>query len=538
MRVPKFLQAPLIKLLLPSIRLIIVIATCDITLLIILYSTLKHEHGQFQDQRLFLFLLILVGYILLFYQFNRNLLKSVQQYIAQLRLNLMDRLRKADVYAFEQIGAETMYTALTLDMNLITQAAHLITIAVWAISVIIGGFVYIAILSWQAFGLAAIVLGIGGIVYLYDQVEVNRAIKQAREQEKYTLGALTDLLDGFKELRINPARNEDFFQRGLKPYVAELQTINLKAHRHLMNTDTVVYTLWQGLMILLIFFLPVLGITSRYILLGSVGIVLYLPIDTLMEEIPELIQANASLRRLYALEQRLEALVPEDWEFAAQFEHEPFHQLHYEQIRFAYDAQEGQPFTVGPLSLTVVPQEIVFITGGNGSGKTTCLKLLTGLYPASEGQLLLNGKAISPQQHRYLFTPIFSDFHLFDRLYGLAEVDAQKLQTLLVRMQLEQKLQFRDGRFSTLDLSTGQKKRLALVVAMMEDRPIYVLDEWAAEQDPDFRRYFYETLLPEFKARGKTVILVTHDERYFHVADRIIKMEDGEIIEEYRRPVL
>ncbi len=128
-----------------------------------------------------------------------------------------------------------------------------------------------------------------------------------------------------------------------------------------------------------------------------------------------------------------------------------------------------------------------------------------------------------------MFSAIFHDFHLFDRLYGLKEVDGQRVNDLLKVMRLDNKLKFDGKKFSTLDLSAGQKKRLAMAVAIMEDKPIYVFDEWAADQDPQFRRYFYETLLPSFKAQGKTVIAVSHDDRYFHVADRVINLEYGRI---------
>ena len=91
-------------------------------------------------------------------------------------------------------------------------------------------------------------------------------------------------------------------------------------------------------------------------------------------------------------------------------------------------------------------------------------------------------------------------------------------------------MSYADGRFSTLDLSTGQRKRLAMVAALLDDKPIYIFDEWAADQDPGFRRYFYEGLLGELKARGKTVLAVTHDDRYFGVADRVVKRGEGGVV--------
>ncbi len=198
---------------------------------------------------------------------------------------------------------------------------------------------------------------------------------------------------------------------------------------------------------------------------------------------------------------------------------------------FHYQGDDNHHFSVGPFSLELRAGEILFITGGNGSGKSTLLKLMMGLYMPGQGRILLNSQETDIRQHRYLFAVVFGDFHLFDRFYGLPDVDENRVNELLTLMRIEKKVQFADGKFSTPDLSTGQKKRLALVAAMMEDRPVYVFDEWAAEQDPEFRRHFYETLLPTFKAQGKTILAVTHHDQYFHVADRVVNMEYGQIKE-------
>lgn len=171
--------------------------------------------------------------------------------------------------------------------------------------------------------------------------------------------------------------------------------------------------------------------------------------------------------------------------------------------------------------------------GGNGSGKSTLLKLLTGLYRPASGELRVNGQSLLPvQYHRYRnqFSIVFTDFHLFDRLYGLTRVNDESLAELLHDMELDLKTHYEEGRFSTLNLSTGQRKRLALIVALLDDKAILVFDEWAADQDPVFRKRFYEEILPDLKRRGKTVIAATHDDRYFSVADRVLKMECGRFV--------
>ncbi|MBH9340157.1 cyclic peptide transporter, partial [Pseudomonas aeruginosa] len=90
----------------------------------------------------------------------------------------------------------------------------------------------------------------------------------------------------------------------------------------------------------------------------------------------------------------------------------------------------------------------------------------------------------------------------------------------------------RDGNFSTPDLSTGQRKRLALINAWLEERPVLVFDEWAADQDPAFRRVFYTELLPDLKRQGKTIIVISHDDRYFEMADQLIRLSAGKVVKE------
>jgi putative ATP-binding cassette transporter len=187
---------------------------------------------------------------------------------------------------------------------------------------------------------------------------------------------------------------------------------------------------------------------------------------------------------------------------------------------------------VGPLRLTITSGEVLFIVGGNGSGKSTLLRVLTGLYAPTRGSLLADGIAVQPpnvQAYREMISAVFSDFHLFRKLYGMAGIDDAAVRRLLEQMQLDRKTSFSNQRFSTQELSTGQRKRLALLITLLEDRPLYMFDEWAADQDPEFRAYFYESLLPTLKRRGKTVVIVTHDDRYFHLADRLITLEYGDI---------
>ncbi|MBT7645856.1 MAG: ATP-binding cassette domain-containing protein, partial [Rhodospirillaceae bacterium] len=210
-----------------------------------------------------------------------------------------------------------------------------------------------------------------------------------------------------------------------------------------------------------------------------------------------------------------------------------FDEIRLENVTFDHvDASGQSSFRLGPIDLTLTKGETLFISGGNGSGKSTLLRILTALYAPTSGSLTLDGRAVvggNTEAYQSLFSTVFADFHLFRRLYGLAAIDPERVDRMLVDVGLDQKVRFDDGSFDTLQLSTGQRKRLALVVAMLEDRPICVFDELAADQDPQFRRRFYEEFLPRLKAEGRTLVVVTHDDRYFGHGDRRAVMEEGRI---------
>jgi len=218
----------------------------------------------------------------------------------------------------------------------------------------------------------------------------------------------------------------------------------------------------------------------------------------------------------------------------------PFATLELRQVEFAYDSAEAShDFVVGPLDLCIRRGELVLVTGGNGSGKTTMLKMLLGLYPPARGHLAVDGLRLAPGDHgswRDRFTTIMSHQHLFDRLYGLHEVTPERMAELLARLGLTDIVAYRDQNFTDLALSTGQKMRLAMVAALLEDRPVYVFDEWTANQDPETTRWYYDVLLPELLAAGKTVVAVSHDDRFFDRADHLVRMDQGRIVLDHREP--
>jgi putative ATP-binding cassette transporter len=154
--------------------------------------------------------------------------------------------------------------------------------------------------------------------------------------------------------------------------------------------------------------------------------------------------------------------------------------------------------------------------------------LLTGLFVADIGTIEINGVQVHNDELGSHYSTIFSNHHIFKKLYGMNLDDKkEELNYLLKLLRLDEKVSIDNGSFSTIELSNGQRKRLCLLKCFIEDSQIYLFDEWAADQDPEYKKIFYHQLLPEMKKKGKIIIAITHDDNYFDVADKIIKMDMG-----------
>lgn len=307
--------------------------------------------------------------------------------------------------------------------------------------------------------------------------------------------------------------------------------------------------MFYGLIGLLLFAAPSIMRLSIESLTGYVFAALYMmtPVWVIIGSVPTFARGQVSLDKVQELGASLEPpppvakstpVVPAGAAAALPDAPATLH-LEISRVMFAYPDQlaRGNHFVLGPVDFALRNGEVVFVTGGNGSGKSTFVKLLVGLYAPQSGEIRLNGQLIDDSnRHTYRehFSVVFSDYYLFDNLLGLKRPDLDAdVRKYLVQLQMDHKVKVEDGRFSTIALSQGQRKRLALLTAYLENRPIYVFDEWAADQDPAYRRVFYEQLLPELKARGKCVVVITHDDRFFHLGDRVVKFDSGQLIESW-----
>ena len=461
-----------------------------------------------------------------------------QRVKARLRMQTIGRIAAASFRDLERCGAARALGALTQDLDsIVVFFVSLPSIAMQG-AVIAGCLAYLGMLSLPILGVALAVLGVGTFGTHLVGSRALRHLRASREREDELLRQFRALFDGAKELKLHRARADAFVGGQLAPHVEAVRAQRTRGYvLHALAAS------WGNLLLfgfvgLTIFVLARLFDADAHVMSGYALVFLYLimPVEGLLAALPAISSARVAFERIGKLEA---ALPPEQGRLAdvdtdlAPSAQPAFSRIALEGVEHRYVREnEDGFFTLGPIDLTFRAGETVFLVGGNGSGKTTLAKLLVGLYAPERGRLLVDGAAVDDATraaYRQHFSVVFSDFHLFDSLLGLSAGRENAARALLVALQLDHKVRIQDGAFSTLALSQGQRKRLALLVAFLEDRPFYVFDEWAADQDPAFKDVFYRTLLPELKAKGKTVLVITHDDRYFDLADRLIKLDSGQI---------
>lgn len=463
---------------------------------------------------------------------------ALEGIIHRIRLRVTDRLRRTELDALEKLDSADIQYRLNQGLTEIGAAAFTVFPMMSSLIMLLFTAIYIAWLSPLTLLALVSVNGIGAAYYLHSQsfVMATREGALAAERRFYTL--FDQVLSGFKEVKINRKRSGDLFEGHMVELSDEVLFQKTKG-TSILTRNFIAPQLFNYLLLgAIVFILPtfesiadqtVAHLTAAF--LFTVG-----PISNLVMGFYQLGQLDFATTSLSKLEDSLVTHDPDERALnAVRLKTiRDMNEIRLEQVRFRYEGPQGEvKFQIGPLDLSVRSGEIIFIVGGNGSGKSTFLKVLSGLYPLHSGTMSLNGVPIDRNNtliYREFFSIIFTDFHLFDSLYGLRDVDPETVAELLQEFGLENKTALVEGRFTNIDLSTGQRKRLALIVGLLENKQVYVLDEVAADQDPGFRAYFYEVLLGKLRSQGKTLIVVSHDDKYFHVADRVFRMDYGKII--------
>jgi cyclic peptide transporter len=458
--------------------------------------------------------------------------------VERLRVRVSDKIRRSELLYFEKVGQTQFMTILTKETQMISNTASMTINATASAVMLVVSFLFVAYLSLLAFFLSLGAVALAVVAYRASLAQMNAQLHETLRVENEFFDLLNHMLAGFKEVKIDARKNQDLFENYLAPASRKVRDLKTRTNEQFVTKTLISHTAFYALLATVIFLLPRLVQCDPAVIIKVTAVMLFIfgPLAEVVGVIPYIARGSVSIETIKTMEAGLDEEVSR---------HPPvdlsrpppalaFRQLVLEDLCFSYPKVDGTPgFTVGPLSTTIRAGEILFIMGGNGSGKSTLLKLLTGLYLPQSGRLVVDGAPLRQSGlHRYrnMFSVIFSDFHLFDRVYGLEAVDVDLMDRLLSDFELTEKTRFVDGRFTNLDLSTGQRKRLSLVIALLEKKDVLVFDEWAADQDPIFRKHFYEEILQDLQRQGKTVVAATHDDRYFHVADRVLKMEWGQFV--------
>ncbi len=416
-------------------------------------------------------------------------------------------------------------------------------------TIVLGCLAYLAYLSWQVFLFALVAVLTGSICYRLSRKRSQRYLRDAGRWHDVLIERFGAIFAGAKELKLHRQRREAFASGPLAEAIDAVRTNRTQGLSLLYLSLTIGSTLFFAVIGIILFVVQRPLGADAAVASGYTLVFLYMmaPLEGLLNCLPQLNLARIAYQRIADTTGPL-AVEPGLGDAAdAADERRPFVGLALRGVTHRYfrDGEDGA-FTLGPIDLSLRAGEVVFLVGGNGSGKTTLAKLLVGLYAPEQGSVLLNGEpitdAVGHERHRQQCTAVFADFHLFDSLLGAAAgeggeganavgytaLDA-RANELLARLQLQHKVTVRDGAFSTRALSQGQRKRLALVAACLEDRPVIVLDEWAADQDPAFKAVFYREIVPALRAQGKAVLVISHDDRYFDAGDRVVRLEQGRI---------
>lgn len=466
-----------------------------------------------------------------------SITKLSQRTVYDLRVNLTRRILATKLEVLEKIGKSKLLEHLSQIIKIISSNVETLPSFLTKLVTIVALLAYLIWISPKLFVAFLLFSILGVFLYLLPMVAYQKYVKQRIEAESDVNKQLHSLTEGVKELLLSRNRKSKFLDFHFRPSLQKVMDAVIKSRfidYSLRRWGELYSFLGAALML---FLLPEWDYVSYREILDFMIVLLFAiePLTTVVNFFYFNIQdMNVAFRQLDNLGLQLVSDEAESQRpLATAYKPNDF-SLEFRDISFRYYNQEkDEEFELGPLSFEATRREILFITGGNGSGKSTLAKIICGLYTPEGGSIVYNGEVVSGENresYRQLFSVVFFDFYLFDTLLGLEDVEVdEQANRYLHELHLAQKLSIHKGELSTSKLSQGQRKRLALLNALMEDRPFYIFDEWAADQDPQFKAIFYKEILPGLKAKGKMVFVITHDDTYFDTADRIIHLVDGQM---------
>jgi putative ATP-binding cassette transporter len=463
---------------------------------------------------------------------NRENVAKAQQFIYRFKIRIMHDVFRSNLLKVDKLGRDYILEVLNRDTEMVSQQVNSVLSLFQSLLTVFFLMLYMATISLTACFILLIAIAIVSFVGVIELNKLVGGVRTLSVKEAQVNGMYGAFLSGYKEVKMNSQRALGL-TRDLITEARVVRTEKTKLVQEVVQFFTYLQMLMYLVVGLIIFVVPIFSpeFSSDVLTVTTTALFLASSVSAAIVVVPNMTMANSAARNLRELSEKLsyestERTTPGLTEFS------DIKTLALEEITYVHGGDGvARPFALGPISYEFEIGKVYFIRGNNGSGKTTLMRVLLGLYQAKSGRLLVNGEPIaepSNAAYRDLFAVVFSDFYLFKKLYGVPATDEAELNDLLSLFQMENKVAIDEGIFSDLNFSTGQRKRLALLVALLEKKQIIVLDEWAADQDPEFRQEFYERIIPKLRELGKTVIAITHDDQYYELADHVIYMENGQ----------
>lgn len=482
-----------------------------------------------------LFSTLLLAYFIVTKRSSKENIYSTQRMIYKFKLKIMRDVYNTDLATIDKIGRDRITEVMIRDSQVVSQSLVTIVTSFQSFATLLFLSVYLAIVSFTGFVIIALALGLIAVVAVRFVSKACSKFDDVMKEESRVNLLYSGFLYGFKELKMNSLKA---FQ-----ITRELMDESNKINYQKSGLIVLVSDFFNGLEAVLfvvvgvmVFVVPMLSSDFAEKISVSATTALFLAgsLTGLITSLPNLTQANAAAKSLCDLAEELEGSSNQSeraGDDRSYISVDNVDSLELCNVSYSHQSLDGSaPFRLGPISYKFECGKVYFIRGNNGSGKTTFIRLLLGLYQPSSGTVVLNGGTVvdmHSQAYRDLFSVVFSDFYLFKKLYGVNELDDSSADKLIELLELQGKVSIHHSAFNTVALSTGQRKRLALIVAILERRQFIVLDEWAADQDPHFRSVFYNHIIPYLKGLGKTIIAVTHDDAYYHCSDELICLNTG-----------
>lgn len=516
---------------LPKIVLISILSgIANMALILLITSSLKDAVDL--KYLSFYYLLTIMVYIFGRKYVQTKLIRITRGLIYDMRMQLIEKIFSTSYQKFEKIDRGRVYATLNDDVGRVGDSANMIVALVTSFITVAGAFLYLATIAfWATMLTIGLIIGIS-ILYFHVSNRTEIYFEQARDTRNVFMRLLNGLIDGFKEISMHRKKKLEY-KDDIAVTTTEYKVKTSVADIRFLNASLVGETSLILLLGLAAFGIPRLFPSIElYVITSFVIVLLYLngPLNGVFMSFPSIMQLKIAWNRIHSFINEIPANLDLN-EAPKTIDKALVQSIRAKGIAFKYRTGEGKDsFSVGPVDLEVEKGQILFIIGGNGSGKTTLAKLITGLYEPDEGRMLINDEQVSGAQLSEYFSAVFSPCHLFEKLYNMnIEGRSAEVNRYLKLLGLADKVTIDKDHYSTIELSGGQRKRLALLQCYLEDSPIYLFDEWPADQDPQYRRFFYRELLPEMRKRGKIVIAITHDDHYFDVADKVLKMDMGRV---------